>query len=63
MHIQKHKSEIDPKTKSINQKLRTLGPEKKKAVLTEIAKLKKNGFIREIKYLRWLSNIVIVKNL
>lgn len=56
-----HRLDLDPKTKPIKQKLRTLGPEKKEAAMIEIEKLIKNGFIREVRYLRWLTNIVMVK--
>lgn len=56
-----HKLDLDPKVKPIKQKLRTLGPEKKEAALLEINKFLENGFIREVKYPRWLANIVMVK--
>lgn len=59
--IVEHKLGIDPKVNPIKQKLRVLGPAKKNAALSEINKLIKNGFIREIKYPRWISNIVMVK--
>lgn len=51
----------NPAENPIKQKLRSLGPERRKAARTEIEKLLQAGLIREVKYPKWLSNIVMVK--
>lgn len=56
-----HKLSLFKSVRPISQKKRRLGAEKKKAVDEEVLKLLEAGFIREIKYTTWLSNVVMVK--
>ena len=55
-----HKLAIDPKVRPVSQKKRKLGVENQKAVMQEMAKLLKAGFIKEIHFATWLANIVMV---
>lgn len=59
--IVEHKLCTNTAKSPIKQKLRTLSIERKEAAVKEIEKLLQEGFIREVKYPRWLSNIVMVK--
>ncbi|XP_075659316.1 uncharacterized protein LOC142629244 [Castanea sativa] len=43
------------------QKRRVFAPERKKAVTEEVEKLLEANFIREVFYLDWLANVVMVK--
>lgn len=45
----------------VRQKLCILGPERSEVARQEIRKLLLAGFVREIAYPKWLSNIVMVK--
>ena len=56
-----HKLSFFSEAKPIAQRRRKLGEGKRQAVKEESEKLIKVGFIREVKYSTWLSNIVIVK--
>ncbi|RDX77401.1 Retrovirus-related Pol polyprotein from transposon 17.6, partial [Mucuna pruriens] len=47
--------------KPVAQKKRKQGEEKRRAARAETAKLLAAGFIREVRYLTWLANIVMVK--
>lgn len=48
--IIEHKLCTNPAESPVKQKLRTLGPERRKAAKTEIEKLLQAEFIREVKY-------------
>ncbi|XP_061372972.1 uncharacterized protein LOC133315385 [Gastrolobium bilobum] len=56
-----HRLSIDPKAKPISQKKRKFGVESQKIINEEVKRLHDAGFIREIKYTTWLSNLVLVK--
>ncbi|RDY00426.1 hypothetical protein CR513_16389, partial [Mucuna pruriens] len=45
----------------VAQRWRKLGEEKRRATREETKKLLTTGFIREIQYLTWLANVVMVK--
>ena len=47
--------------KPICQRKRKIGEEKRKVVAEEVEKLVKAGFIGEVQYPTWLSNVVMVK--
>ncbi|KAL0415904.1 UNVERIFIED_CONTAM: Pro-Pol polyprotein [Sesamum latifolium] len=49
-----------PSIKPVKQKKRHFGPEKDKIIQVEIDKLVAAGHIKEIQFLEWLSNVVIV---
>ncbi|XP_072064544.1 uncharacterized protein [Arachis hypogaea] len=55
-----HKLAIDKTIRPVAQKKRNLGEEKKQAALEETQKLLNAGFIREIRFTTWLSNVVMV---
>jgi hypothetical protein len=44
----------------VKQRLRRFSPNKKAVIKKEIAKLMVVGFTREILYLDWLANLVLV---
>ncbi|KAF5463927.1 hypothetical protein F2P56_014050 [Juglans regia] len=52
---------VDPKAKKIKQKRRSFSAEKYAAIVEEIDQLLAAGFIREVHYPEWLSNVVLVK--
>ena len=56
-----HSLNINPNAKPIRQKKRRFAPERVLAVKDETDKLLKAGFIREVHYPDWLSNVVMVK--
>nr|XP_025640917.1 uncharacterized protein LOC112735606 [Arachis hypogaea] len=55
-----HKLAIDRTVRPVAQKKRNLGEEKKQAALEETQKLLNAGFIREIRFTTWLSNVVMI---
>ncbi|XP_025640864.1 uncharacterized protein [Arachis hypogaea] len=55
-----HKLAIDKTVQPVAQKKRNLGEEKKQAALEETQKLLNAGFIREIRFTTWLSNVVMI---
>uniref|UniRef100_A0A8R7QHM2 Reverse transcriptase domain-containing protein n=1 Tax=Triticum urartu TaxID=4572 RepID=A0A8R7QHM2_TRIUA len=56
-----HKLAIDPQFHPIKQQPRRLRPELEGDVIAEVDKLIVAGFIKEVKYPRWLANIVPVE--
>ena len=58
-----HKLSLCRKAKSISQKRRRMGEEKKRTTFQETEKLLQVGFIRQIQYTTWLTNVVLVKKL
>jgi len=50
-----------PQAKSVAQRKRKMGEERRTAVESEVSQLAKAGFIREVIYTTWLSNVVMVK--
>lgn len=55
-----HHLELDPIVKTITQRKRKEGEEKRRVVEDEVRKLTKFGFIKEIRYPTWLDNIVML---
>ncbi|RDX82506.1 hypothetical protein CR513_36693, partial [Mucuna pruriens] len=47
--------------RSVMQKKRKQGEEKRRAIQEETSKLLKVGFIREVRYPEWLANVVMVR--
>lgn len=47
--------------RSTKQKIRCFNQERYESINNEVEKLLKAGFIREVNYLKWISNIVLVK--
>jgi len=56
-----HKLCICRKPKSVAQKRRKMGEERRKTVFEETEKLLQVGFIQEAQYITWLANVVLVK--
>ena len=56
-----HKLNVNPKRKAVQQRWRAFAPERDQAVTKEVTKLLTAGFVREVSYLDWLANIVLVK--
>ena len=60
-HVIKHCLNVNPMKKPVQQKRRVFAPKRNKAVMEEVEKLLTAGFIREVYYLEWLTNVVMVK--
>ena len=56
-----HKLNVTPFFKPIKQKRRSFSPERQKAINEEVDKLLQARTIREVDYLDWLPNVVLVK--
>jgi hypothetical protein len=56
-----HKLNVNPSTSPVKQKRRVFASERNAAVMEEVDKLLKAGFIREVYYPIWLANVVMVK--
>ena len=56
-----HKLNVNPKKKPIQQKRRAFTPERNQTITDEVNKLLTAGFIREVYYPEWLTNVVLVK--
>ena len=57
-----HRLNVNLKCKPVQQKWRIFAPKYNKAVTEEVDKLLEAGLIREVFYLDWLANVVIIKN-
>jgi hypothetical protein len=55
-----HKLQVNPHVKPMKQKLRKMSEEKVEAVKAEMQWLLDARFIREVRYLQWLANVVMV---
>ena len=55
-----HKLNVIPSARSIRQRVRHFHPDCHQVIQAEVDNLLKAGFIREIKYLEWLANVVVV---
>ena len=56
-----HRLNVSPSFKPIKQKRRSFAPERQKAINEEVSKLLQVGAIREVEYLEWLANVILVK--
>ena len=56
-----HRLNVDPSFPPKKQKLRRSAKEHVEAVRSEVQRLNEAGAIREIFYLEWLANTVVVK--
>ena len=56
-----HRLNMNPERKPVQQRRRAFAPEQDQAVTEEITKLLTVSFIKEVYYLDWLANIVLVK--
>jgi hypothetical protein len=58
--LAEHKLKVYPQARPIRQKLRRFTPDKREAIRAELARLVAAGFIKEVLYLEWLANPVLV---
>ena len=56
-----HKLNVNPSLCPVKQKRRIFAPERNDAIMEEVDKLLMTNFIKEVFYLDWLANVVIVK--
>ena len=56
-----HKLNIDPSFRPIHQKRRKFTPERNLIIQEEVEKLLKTRMIKEVKFPRWLVNVVVVQ--
>ena len=52
---------VSPSFKPVKQKRRSFAPKRQKVINEEVAKLLQARAIREVEYLEWLANVVLVK--
>ena len=55
-----HRLNVSPSFKPIKQKRRSFASERQKAINEEVNKLLQAGATREVEYLEWLANVVLV---
>jgi hypothetical protein len=56
-----HKLNVNPSIWPVKQKRRVFSPDRNQAISDEVEKLLTTGFIKEVYYLNWLTNVVMVK--
>ena len=56
-----HRLNASPSFKLVKQKRRSFASERQKAINEEVSKLLQAEAIREVEYLDWLANVVLVK--
>jgi hypothetical protein len=55
-----HELHLDPKVKSVKQRLCRFAQDKKDVIKKEIARLLDTGFIKEVYHPDWITNHVLV---
>ena len=55
-----HKLNVIPSTKPVRQKVRCFHSDYYQIIQTEVDNLLRSGFVREVKYPKWLANVVVV---
>ncbi|KAL0433427.1 UNVERIFIED_CONTAM: hypothetical protein Slati_2677000 [Sesamum latifolium] len=60
LRVMMHKLNVDPNSRPVRQKKRTLGQERNEIIKEEVEKLLTAGYIRPVQYPEWLANIVLV---
>ena len=56
-----HRLNLDPAARPIRQKKRVVATTLAGSIREEVEKLLEAGFVEEIQYLGWVSNVVMVK--
>ena len=56
-----HRLNVSPSFKPVKKKRRIFSLKRQKAINEEVSKLFQAGVIREVEYLEWLANVVLVK--
>ena len=59
--IMVHRLNVSPSFPSIRQKKQVFAQERDRAIAEEVRKLQNAEFIKEVYYLDWLANVVIIK--
>ena len=59
--VMEHRLTVDPKHRSIKEKMHHHAPKRQKAITEEVDKLLKAEFIRVVNYRTWVSNVVLIK--
>ena len=57
-----HKLNVIPSARPVRQRVRRFHPIHHQIIQAEVDNLLDTGFIREVKYLEWLANAVVVLN-
>ncbi|KAL2241094.1 UNVERIFIED_CONTAM: Retrovirus-related Pol polyprotein from transposon [Sesamum indicum] len=55
-----HHLNVDPKARPVQQKKRSFGGDRNEIIRQEVKKLLRAGYVSEIQYTDWLSNVVLV---
>ncbi|KAL2251473.1 UNVERIFIED_CONTAM: Retrovirus-related Pol polyprotein from transposon [Sesamum indicum] len=55
-----HRLNLDPNAQPVQQRKRAFGSEKNRIIQEEVDKLLKAGYVSEVRYTDWLSNVVVV---
>ena len=55
-----HKLNVAPSAKLVRKKVRRFHPDRHVVIQIEVDNLLHNGFVKTIKYLKWLANVVVV---
>ena len=58
--LAEHALNVDPKAKQVQHSMRRFSEPKRKAIGIEVSRLRKAGFIRELKEAEWVANPVMV---
>ena len=58
--VASHKLNVLPTAKPIRQNVRRFHPDRHQIIETKVDNLLETGFIREVKYPKWLTNVVAV---
>lgn len=56
-----HKLNVDHKVKPIQQHMRKFPKEKNEIIISQVAMAKETRIFKEVDYLKWLSNVMLVK--
>ena len=56
-----HRLNVSPSFPPVRQKKQVFAQERDRAIAEEVGKLQEVGFIKEVYYLNWLGNVVMVK--
>ncbi|KAL2226838.1 UNVERIFIED_CONTAM: Retrovirus-related Pol polyprotein from transposon [Sesamum indicum] len=55
-----HRLNVDPMARPVQQRKRTFSSDNNEAIRQEVEKLLKAGYVSEVQYTNWLSNVVLV---
>ena len=58
--VASHKLNIIPAIRPVRQKVRRFHSDRRQIIQTKVDNLLRVGFIREVKYPKWLANLVVV---